>query len=113
MGFRFRRSVRLFPSVRINLGKRSASVSVGVRGAHVTLRPGHKARTTVGVPGTGLSYIEGGLRAQPHQAALMGAGAAQIPTDDEQLPKGRAWRGWLWIAVAIVILALAMRASIA
>ena len=62
MGFRFRRSVKILPGLRLNLGKKSASVSAGVRGAHVTLRPGHKVRTTVGLPGTGLSYTEGGQR---------------------------------------------------
>lgn len=55
MGFRFRRSVRLFPGVRLNFGKRGVSASVGVRGAHVTVgRTG--VRTTVGIPGTGVSY---------------------------------------------------------
>jgi hypothetical protein len=55
MGFRFRRSIRILPGIRLNLGKRPTSVSLGVRGAHVTMRPGHKVRATVGVPGTGLS----------------------------------------------------------
>jgi hypothetical protein len=55
MGFRFRRSIRVLPGVRLNLNKRSTSVSIGGRGAHVTVRPGHKARATVGIPGTGLS----------------------------------------------------------
>ena len=54
--FRFRRSVRILPGIRINLGKRSASVSVGVRGAHVTFGGPRGTRATVGLPGTGLSY---------------------------------------------------------
>lgn len=37
MAFRFRRTVSIFPGVRINLGKRGVSVSAGVRGANVTL----------------------------------------------------------------------------
>ena len=56
--FRFRRSFRLLPGVRLNLGKRSTSVSLGVRGAHVTLGGPQGTRTTVGLPGTGLSYTE-------------------------------------------------------
>jgi hypothetical protein len=60
MGFRFRRSIRILPGIRLNLGKRSTSVSLGVRGAHVTIRRGHTPRSTVGVPGTGLSYTQGG-----------------------------------------------------
>lgn len=57
MGFRFRRSIRLFPGVRLNIGKRGVSLSAGVRGAHVTVSE-HGTRTTVGVPGTGLSYTD-------------------------------------------------------
>src|SRR5260221_11280088 len=55
MGFRFRRSIRILPGLRLNMGKRGVSASVGVRGAHVTVGHG-KIRETVGVPGTGLSY---------------------------------------------------------
>lgn len=55
MGFRFRRTIKLIPGVRLNFGKRGASVSVGGRGANVTL--GQKGtRTTVGLPGTGISH---------------------------------------------------------
>jgi hypothetical protein len=55
MGFRFHRSIRLLPGVRLNLSKSGVSASVGTRGAWFTL--GAKgARTTVGIPGTGISY---------------------------------------------------------
>jgi hypothetical protein len=55
MGFRFRRSIRILPGLRLNLGKRGASVSIGGRGAHITVGHG-KVRETVGLPGSGLSY---------------------------------------------------------
>jgi hypothetical protein len=55
MGFRFRRSFRLMPGVRINLSKSGVSTSIGGRGAWFTVGP-RGARTTVGIPGTGLSY---------------------------------------------------------
>lgn len=56
MGFRFRRSIKLVPGVRINIGKKGvSSVSLGGRGARVTV--GTKGvRKTVGLPGTGLSH---------------------------------------------------------
>jgi Protein of unknown function (DUF4236) len=50
--FRFRRSFKIAPGVRINLSKSGVSTSVGVRGAHVTLGHG-KTRETVGIPGRG------------------------------------------------------------
>lgn len=55
MPFRFRRSFKVAPGVRLNVGKKGVSTSVGVRGAHVTVGHG-KVRSTVGIPGTGLSY---------------------------------------------------------
>jgi hypothetical protein len=53
--FRFRRSFKILPGVRWNIGKKSSSVSLGGRGFHYTIGPAGQ-RTTVGLPGTGLSY---------------------------------------------------------
>ncbi|MBD5607549.1 MAG: DUF4236 domain-containing protein [Desulfovibrio sp.] len=65
MGFRFKKSIKLLPGVKLNVGKRGTSLTVGKRGASVTF--GKKgARTNVGIPGTGLSY--GG---KPGCAALL------------------------------------------
>ena len=55
--FRFRRSIKLFPGIRWNFGKKSTSLSIGPRGAHYTVGTSG-SRTTVGIPGTGLSYTE-------------------------------------------------------
>ena len=55
MTLRFRQTFTLFPGVRINVGKRGISTSIGVSGATVNIgRQG--IRATVGAPGTGLSY---------------------------------------------------------
>ena len=58
MGFlRFRRSIKILPGVRWNIGKKSTSLSIGPRGAHYTVGTAG-TRTTVGLPGTGLSYTD-------------------------------------------------------
>jgi hypothetical protein len=57
MGFRFRRSLGLIPGVRLNLGKKSASLSFGTRGFHYTVGTQGK-RVTVGIPGTGLFWTQ-------------------------------------------------------
>jgi hypothetical protein len=55
--FRFRRSIKILPGVRWNIGKNSTSVSIGGRGLTYTV--GTKgSRTTVGIPGTGVSYTQ-------------------------------------------------------
>lgn len=98
MPFRFRRSIRVLPFLRLNIGKRGASVSVGGRGAHVTLGRG-QVRETVGIPGSGLSYTH------VDKTAVKVPGQAQPQGVIEPLPKGVAWRGWLWIAVLAAIVA--------
>ena len=96
MGFlRFRRSIKIPPGIRLNLGKRSTSVSIGGRGAHVTLRPGHTARSTIGIPGSGVSYTQGGQTAAKPPGAAPAPARAYIPT------KGHAWRGYLWLALMV------------
>lgn len=57
MGFRFRRSVKLAPGVRINFGKSGTSLSLGGRGSRVTYGP-RGTTTGFGVPGTGMSFVQ-------------------------------------------------------
>lgn len=56
MGWRFRRSIKIFPGVKINIGKESASISIGTRGFHRTYSSTGRVTTSFGIPGTGLSY---------------------------------------------------------
>ena len=55
MGFRFRKSVKLLPGLKVNLSKSGASLTVGKAGACVNVSA-KGTRATVGLPGTGLSY---------------------------------------------------------
>jgi len=106
MGFRFRRSIRILPGIRLNLSKSGVSTSIGVRGAHVTLGHG-KVRETVGLPGTGLSYTHVDGTHQAHQDA---PGATQAPAVTDASPKGNAVRGFLWIALlAVIVLCVVLR----
>lgn len=56
MGFRFRKSVN-FGGFRVNISKSGIGYSYGVKGARVTKTASGKTRTTLSVPGTGLSYV--------------------------------------------------------
>mgnify|MGYP003340955425 FL=1 len=67
MGFRFRRSIRLLPGIRVNFGKTGSSLSIGGRGATVNLSA-RGTRTTVGLPGTGLSFSTWTRRKSPPAA---------------------------------------------
>lgn len=57
MGLRIRKTIKLFPGVKINIGKKGISASIGRRGATLNINK-HGARTTIGVPGTGISYSQ-------------------------------------------------------
>ena len=56
MGFRFRKSVKIAPGVRMNFGKKGVGMSFGVKGARVSVNSSGRSRATVGIPGTGISY---------------------------------------------------------
>lgn len=60
MGFRFRKSFKIAPGVRVNVGKKSVGISAGVKGARVSVNSSGRKTTTVGLPGTGLSYSKTG-----------------------------------------------------
>lgn len=55
MGWSFRKSFKIAPGIRLNLGKRGASISVGGRGGTVNFSK-RGTRVSTGVPGTGLRY---------------------------------------------------------
>jgi tetratricopeptide (TPR) repeat protein len=66
MGVRFRKSIKV-GGVRLNLNKRSVSVSAGVKGFRYTVNSSGRRTKTVSLPGTGLSYTtsSGGRQRPP------------------------------------------------
>jgi hypothetical protein len=65
MGLRFRKSIRIMPGVRLNLGLRGTSLSIGRRGITYSIGA-NGSRVTLSVPGTGVSYTQ----AVSHQNAV-------------------------------------------
>lgn len=58
MGWRFRKSFKIAPGIKLNLNKKSTSVTFGTRGAHYTINSKGKRTKSFGFPGTGISYVE-------------------------------------------------------
>lgn len=56
--FRFRKSIKIAPGVKLNFNKKSSSITFGGKGAHYTVNSNGKRTTSVGIPGTGLSYVD-------------------------------------------------------
>ena len=57
MGFRYQRSMKLIPGVRLNFSKRGIGMSLGVPGARISFSPGGRVTRRVGLPGTGMSWV--------------------------------------------------------
>jgi hypothetical protein len=69
VGFRFYRRFRIAPGLSVNLSRSGPSLSLGVRGAHVTVGRTGVTRT-IGLPGTGLFWTSRmGLHSGYHSAA--------------------------------------------
>lgn len=56
MGLRYRKSIKVAPGVKVNLNRKSASVSVGGKGFHKTFNSNGQTTTSVNLPVKGLSY---------------------------------------------------------
>ena len=78
MGFRFRKRIRIFSGLSVNLSRSGVSTSIGTPGATLNVGGTRGARVTVGIPGTGVSYSERLDSAPGHEGAPaqgMGFGA--------------------------------------
>ena len=92
MGLRFRKSIKIFPGIRINLSKSGISTSVGVPGATVNIKS-NKTTATAGLPGTGVSYRSSSQIPEP-------------PGQDRRI-SGGAVLFWGLVAFAVVMALLA------
>lgn len=61
MGTRFRKSINFGP-LRVNISKSGVGYSVGNKYARITHTADGKKRTTLNIPGTGVSYVEESAR---------------------------------------------------
>ncbi len=92
MGFHLRRSARLGP-LRFHFSKSGLStISVGGRGASFNVPVNRRGgpRTTVGLPGTGLSWS---VEHTPDRSAAIPAGAAEGLPNSRRLRPGQLPRG--------------------
>jgi hypothetical protein len=56
MGLNFRKSFKIAPGVRMNVGKKGVGLSVGGKGLRYSIHSSGKRTATVGIPGSGLYY---------------------------------------------------------
>ncbi len=58
MGLRFRKSIKIAPGVKLNIGSKSVGVSLGGKFAGISLNSRTGAQVRASAPGTGLSYTK-------------------------------------------------------
>lgn len=88
MGLRFRKSIKILPGVRINYGLHSTSVSVGGKGFHTTYSSTGRVTRSVGIPGTGLSYVttsSGRSQSAPRGKRMSGKLSSPLPVNELQV----------------------------
>ncbi len=96
MGLRFRKSIKVGKSTRINLSKSGIGFSVGSKGARVTKKAGGGTRTTLSVPGTGISYVKDSKQksGQNFRSSSMNK---EINVNNDGPGEPRKRRTWLWV----------------
>ena len=100
MGLRLQRRIQILPGVHINLSKSGVGLSVGGRGAHLGIDSRGRGYSSVGLPGTGLSWREYQHKPAAQQCDLCATGHVHIPV---------AMAIGLLTAAAIVVLLLLAR----
>lgn len=58
MGWNVRRSRQVIPGVRLSFSKKGLGVSLGPKHAKISVSPGRRITTNVGIPGTGIRYTK-------------------------------------------------------
>src|ERR1700680_4024026 len=96
MSLRFRRSIRIAPGVRVNLGLHGAGLSIGSRGLHGGMNR-RGMYTSAGIPGTGIYAVH------------------HVRDFHVELPQQRAYTvagsGWpVLLLMGLVVLAVGLRA---
>ena len=100
MGLRFQSRIKVLPGFRINLSKSGVGLSVGSRGAHIGITARGQGYTSIGMPGTGLSWREYQHKPAARQWDLCAPGHVQRSTSHAIV---------LLVAVAITTLLLLAR----
>jgi tetratricopeptide (TPR) repeat protein len=73
---RLRRSVKIAPGIRLNVTKTGIGLSAGVRGARYSVHSSGRTTRTVGIPGTGVSYMS--VQGRSQAGATPGAQPRQV-----------------------------------
>lgn len=92
---KFRKSFKVAPGVRLNVGKTRSSLSIGGKGVTTNVSK-TGTRTTVGIPGSGLSHTFSNSRSKKSKAS--------DPELTGIMPPKRKWSFWRVIGYLFLFL---------
>lgn len=69
MALRMRKSFTIAKGVRLTVGKTGMGLSVGTRGLRHSIHSSGRQTSTIGIPGTGVSYVKTSTIGKPRRAA--------------------------------------------
>lgn len=100
MGFRFRKAINLGGGFKINLSKSGVGYSWGTKGVRYTKTASGKTRTTLSIPGTGISHVmeSGGTKPTAKQNTSQKTSNISAPNPNHTNNWGS---GMAWIKFAI------------
>lgn len=104
MGFRFRKSFKIAPGVRVNVGKKSIGMSIGGKRGGLSFNSKTGTRARVSIPGTGISYstkLGGGKRKRGRKKSARKNHSSHV-TKRNTTPVCLRW----WYIVLIVVFAI-------
>jgi hypothetical protein len=94
MGFYFRRSVKLFPGLRLNLSAHGVGISADVKGFHSGITAHGRMYTSASLPGSGIGF----RRYSPRR--IYSPHAITPPSRSHAIG---FWAGWWFLPFAILI----------
>lgn len=99
MGLKFRKSIKIAPGVKLNFGKKSSSVTFGGKGLHHTISSTGRKTTSIGIPGTGISYSKTtGSKKKKAQDFSMKSNNCTADNNSQNFSNNKKWyekTGWI------------------
>lgn len=123
MAIRFRKSYKIAPGVKLNLGKKSAGVTVGGKCFRQSFNTSGRRTTSASIPGTGISFYEtstkkikkskkAGRKVRMEEEVnrepeTVVDDVIELPVDTvaPEEPEPHKPKLWLWAVMAIVLVA--------
>lgn len=102
MLFRFRKTLKIAPGIRLNFGKTGGSVRLGPRGAAYTFGTSGQ-RVTAGLPGTGLSVTHK-IGAKGRRSSRRKQEAHLLANDAQPVRKRARVGSYIWVAFVLVVM---------